>query len=82
VAKKKKLLLKAVLNGRELFDALFEHVLHKYGSKKHLKDALDKGMTEFVTKMEMPLDEKKEGHPEIKSIIVEIYAREKGSEET
>jgi hypothetical protein len=71
---KRKLLLKAVLNGRELFDAIFDFVVLKYKDKKRLHDALAAGERQFITSVEMPIEDDDEASDKksIKRIVVEI----------
>jgi hypothetical protein len=71
---KRKLLLKAVLNGRELFDAIFDFVVLKYKDKKRLHDALAAGERQFITSIEMPIDDDSDikDAKSIKRIVVEI----------
>jgi hypothetical protein len=71
---KRKLLLKAVLNGKELFDAIFDFVVLKYKDKKRLHDALEAGERQFVTTVEMPIEDDSEiaNVKSIKRIVVEI----------
>jgi hypothetical protein len=76
---KRKMLLKAVLNSSELYDALFEYVVHKYvGKKKRLKEALERGEAQFITYTEMPLKEDENGRLSVQSLAVEIFSKPDG----
>lgn len=78
MGKKRKLLLKAVLNGREMFDALFDFVVLKYKDKKRLHDALEAGERQFITSIEMPIedDADRKDMKSIKRVVVEIREKD------
>lgn len=74
---KRKLLLKSILNGRELFDAIFDFVLLKYKDKKRIHAALEAGEREFVTSIEMPIQNEGKDVRSIKCVVVEIREYDK-----
>lgn len=71
--KKRKLLLKSILNGHELFDAIFLYVIDKYRGKKRIRESLESGREKFLTYIEMPMTEDNLKRQFIDKVIVEIY---------
>ena len=74
---KRKMLLKAILEEKDLYEALFDFVLQKYGkTKKRLKAALESGNVTFITYTEMPIEHDEAGRYHVNSFVVEIFSKD------